>query len=194
VIEVGPADAEALVSVFSIYEESFPASERVPTTILAREFGKSRTCLVLRSENRVAAFACLLHLSPSEQLLEYIAVRRDARGRGHGTRLLKHVRDVGADLVLFEVEDPTESGIPSDELRARQRRVLFYSARGCAMLPFEVSYRPPSFDEKPAARMVLFTLKDSGGRSFSEVLQTLVTLSEKAYANAHATSAPRRFG
>lgn len=193
-VELAPADPEALSSVVSIYEDSFPASERVPTAILAQEFGKSRKCLVLRSEGRVAAFASLLQLSPGQQLLEYMAVQRDARGRGYGTRLLEYVRSVGADLVLFEVEDPTEVGISPDELRARQRRISFYTARGCTMMPFDISYRPPSFDERRAARMVLFALKDSGMRSFPEVMRTLVTLAQTAYAHARATPAPRPSG
>jgi hypothetical protein len=83
-----PFVAADLADVLAIYEEAFPANERVPTAVLAAELGRSRSCLVLHAEGRVVAFACLVPLAPDTQFLEYLAVRSGARGDGYGARMV----------------------------------------------------------------------------------------------------------
>src|SRR4051794_23787436 len=129
-----PFVASDLADVLAIYEEAFPANEQVPTAVLAAELGRSRRCLVLRSEGRVVAFACLIPLAADTQFLEYLAVRSGVRGGGHGARMVEHLRAPGT-AVLLEVEDPAEPGLAPDEVRGRERRIAFYAAHGGAPVP-----------------------------------------------------------
>jgi GNAT superfamily N-acetyltransferase len=182
-----PAD---LADVVAIYEEAFPANERVPTAVLAAEFGRSRTCVVLRAEGRVVAFATLIRLAPDTQFLEYLAVRSGLRGGGHGARMLDHVR-TSAAVVLYEVEDPAEPGLAPAEVRNRERRVAFYAAHGGAPAPFGLGYHPPSFDGSPTARMVVHALGDPTGWTLGDLLDRLSAAAAVTYATAVAVRPPR---
>ena len=193
-----PAD---LADVLAIYEEAFPANERVPTAVLAAELGRSRTCLVLRSEGRVVAFASVIPVSEDTQFLEYLAVRSGVRGGGYGARMVEHLRAMGA-AVLLEVEDPAEPGLAPDEVHGRERRIAFYAAHGGAPAPFGLGYHPPSFDGSPTSRMVVHALDAPGRWTLADVLDRLATAAAVAYATAGgavtspggpaASAAPRR--
>jgi ribosomal protein S18 acetylase RimI-like enzyme len=178
-----------LPAVLAIYEEAFPSSERVPSPVLAEGFGGNREGLVLRTAGRVVAFASLIALAPDARFLEYLAVSSEARGGGHGGRLLQHLRVQGG-AVLLEVEDPAEPGISSDESAARERRIAFYRAHGGRPAPFGLSYRPPSFDGSPPARMVLYAVGDTAWWTLSDVLDRLATASSITYATAVSTRPP----
>ena len=178
-----PFVAADLTDVLAIYEEAFPASERVPTAVLAAELGRSRSCLVLRSEGRVVAFASLIPLTQDTQFLEYLAVSSGARGGGYGARMVEHLRALGA-AVLFEVEDPAQPGLTPDEVRGRERRIAFYAAHGGAPAPFGLSYHPPSFDGSPTSRMVVYALDAPGPWTLADVLDRLATAAAVTYARA----------
>lgn len=178
-----PFVATDLADVLAIYDEAFPASERVPTAVLAAELGRSRSCLVLRSEGRVVAFACLIPLAPDTQFLEYLAVRSGVRGGGYGARMVEHLRAHGG-AVLLEVEDPAEPGLTPDEVRGRERRIAFYAAHGGAPAPFGIGYHPPSFDGSPTSRMVVHALDAPGVWTLADVLDRLATAAAVAYAAA----------
>ncbi len=177
-----PAD---LADVLAIYEEAFPANERVPTAVLAAELGRSRHCLVLRSEGRVVAFASVIPLAPDTQFLEYLAVRRGVRGGGHGARMVDHLRAQGA-AVLLEVEDPAEPGLTPDEVHVRERRIAFYAAHGGAPAPFGLGYHPPSFDGSPTSRLVVYALGAPGRWTLADVLDRLAAAAAITYATAVA--------
>ncbi len=185
-----PFVAADLADVLAIYEEAFPANERVPTAVLAAELGRSRSCLVLRSEGRVVAFASLIPLAPDTRFLEYLAVRGGARGGGYGARMVEHLRAQGA-AVLLEVEDPAEPGLPPDEVHDRERRIAFYAAHGGAPTPFGLSYHPPSFDGSPTSRMVVHALDAPPRWTLADVLARLATAAAVTYATAGgAVTAP----
>ena len=178
--ELRPDD---LPAVLAIYEEAFPPSERVPSTVLAEGFGVDRSGLVLRDAGRIVAFASLIGVAPDARFLEYLAVGSDARGGGHGGRLLDHLRAQGG-TVLLEVEDPEEPGIAPHEVTTRERRIAFYRAHGGRPAPFDLGYTPPSFDGSPAARMLLFALGSPEGWSLADLLQRLSAASAVTYARA----------
>ncbi|SDF01649.1 Acetyltransferase (GNAT) domain-containing protein [Blastococcus aurantiacus] len=185
-----PLVAADLADVLAIYEEAFPANERVPTAVLAAELGRSRTCLVLRSEGRVVAFASLIPLAEDTHFLEYLAVRSGARGGGYGARMVEQIRTLGV-AVLFEVEDPAEPGLTTDEVRSRERRIAFYAANGGAPAPFGLCFHPPSFDGSPTARMVVHALDAPGRWTLADVLDRLATAAAVSYATAgDAVTAP----
>ena len=178
--QLRPDDVPA---VLAIYEEAFPSNERVPSEVLADGFGSNREGLVLRNAGRVVAFASLIALEPDARFLEYLAVSSDARGGGYGGRLLDSLR-AGGGTVLYEVEDPEETGIPPDECAARERRIAFYRAHGGRPAPFDLAFHPPSFDGSPPARMLLFALGPPADWSFADLLQRLATATAVTYARA----------
>ena len=174
---------EDIPAVLAIYEEAFPPSERVPSAALAEGFGRDRAGLVLRHAGRVVAFASVIHVAADARFLEYVAVSSDARGGGHGGRLLDHLRDQ-AGAVLLEVEDPGEPGIAPQACAARERRIAFYRAHGGRPAPFGLGYHPPSFDGSPPARMLLFALGAPEDWSLADLLERLATASAVTYARA----------
>jgi hypothetical protein len=134
---------------------------------------------------RPVAFATVLALGSGTRFLEYLAVRSDARGGGHGGRLLDALLEDGG-VLLLEVEDPAEPGLPPAEVRARERRIVFYAAHGAGPAPHGLSYRPPSFDGTPTPRMLLLACGPTEGWTLADVLQRLATAASITYATARS--------
>ena len=77
------------------------------------------------------------HAVLCDGLLDYLAVCRDARGQGYGTRALELVKgQYGPVPLLAEVEAPEESA-PPGENALRQRRLHFYRRAGFAPLGYQ---------------------------------------------------------
>ena len=116
----------------------FPPAERRPLSAILRlrRRGDYDTWGVFDGD-ALAAYAFLWRGADCA-LLDYLAVCRDARGQGYGTRALELVKgQYGPVPLLAEVEAPEESA-PPGENALRQRRLHFYG-RVC---PAGLSGRP----------------------------------------------------
>ena len=117
--------------------EDFPPAERRPlsTILRLRRRGDYDTWGVFDGD-ALAAYAFLWRGADCA-LLDYLAVCRDARGRGYGTRALELVKgQYGPVPLLAEVEAPEESA-PPGENALRQRRLHFYRRAGFAPLGYQ---------------------------------------------------------
>ncbi|MFP5364031.1 MAG: GNAT family N-acetyltransferase [Thermoleophilia bacterium] len=142
-----PLDAiseDARTAVQAIYEDGFPARQRVPFAELVEgSRSGAELALVGLEDRRPMGLAFLTRLDCAGHLfLEYFAVARELRGAGRGGSLWKAVRDElaasepGRPIVL-EVEDPAEPGIDAAEAEHRARRVRFWEKAGAIALPVD---------------------------------------------------------
>ena len=117
--------------------EDFPPAERRPLSAILRlrRRGDYDTWGVFDGD-ALAAYAFLWRGADCA-LLDYLAVCRDARGQGYGTRALELVKgQYGPVPLLAEVEAPEESA-PPGENALRQRRLNFYQRAGFAPLGYQ---------------------------------------------------------
>ena len=117
--------------------EDFPPTERRPLSAILRlrRRGDYDTWGVFDGD-ALAAYAFLWRGADCA-LLDYLAVCRDARGQGYGTRALELVKgQYGPVPLLAEVEAPEESA-PPGENALRQRRLHFYERAGFAPLGYQ---------------------------------------------------------
>ena len=117
--------------------EDFPPAERRPLSAILRlrRRGDYDTWGVFDGD-ALAAYAFLWRGADCA-LLDYLAVCRDARGQGYGTRALELVKgQYGPVPLLAEVEAPEESA-PPGENALRQRRLHFYRRAGFAPLGYQ---------------------------------------------------------
>lgn len=143
-VRLNDMSGDARAAVQAIYEEAFPARQRVPFRELV-EGARSgdELALVGLEDGRPMGLAFLSGLVSAEHLfLEYFAVASDLRGGGRGGSLWTAVRDElarrepGRPIVL-EVEDPAEEQIDAAEAEHRVRRVRFWEKAGAIVLPVE---------------------------------------------------------
>ncbi|HSV66498.1 MAG TPA: GNAT family N-acetyltransferase [Mycobacteriales bacterium] len=167
---VGLADLgeQQLGAVRAIYDEAFPARQRVPFTELvdgARD-GAEITVVGL-DDGRPVAFSALSRLpSAGWTFLEYLAVDRTRRGHGLGSKLwVESLRRLAAggepDRVVLEVEDPAEEPAGSEEHSARTRRIAFYTRLGTHLLPV-AGYLAPNVDGTGTEPMLLLAAVPPG--------------------------------
>ena len=121
---------------FSQIKRDFGRSELKPFSVIssAYEDGCYR-CYGLWNGEKLLAYA-FFQMDAAEEgqkyLLDYLAVSKELRGTGIGSRFLRRLREEclsGADCVLLEVEDPACAARPKDR-EDRERRLRFYCQNG----------------------------------------------------------------
>jgi hypothetical protein len=133
-------DTGQLDAVEAIYRDAFEPTLRAPfDDLLTDRF------LVLLDGIMPVGFAVLRDLDTTGWVfLRYLAA--GAPGRGTGTELWRLVREAMATAdrtrIVFDVEDPAETGIGRAERRQRWRRIAFYLRLDAGLLPVR-DYRPP---------------------------------------------------
>ena len=137
-----PPAAQARVR--EIYEEAFPARQRVDfEEILDAARSGEEIALAGLEDGRPTGLAFLSRLESAGHLfVEYFAVARDLRGGGRGGGLWTALREELARCepgraIVLEVEDPQEPGIAADEADQRGRRVRFWEKAGARLLAVE---------------------------------------------------------
>lgn len=111
----------------TLYEESFPESERVPFEALIRSCTMDGRFYVFTEGKEVKAMAAMA-VGKTIMSLVYFAVVPEARNHGAGSELLRWVLSKRDGRRLFiDAEDP-EPGAPADDIRVR--RLGFYQRNG----------------------------------------------------------------
>lgn len=144
VAALGP---EAAGAVARIYTDGFPHRLRVPFQQFTERLEPGELALALVRAGQPAGFAVLRSLGDTSwTYLRYFVVDQQVRGQGIGGilwgRLLARLRDDGSTLIVFDVEDPAETGCPPAETQLRSRRISFYERHGARVLPV-LGYRAP---------------------------------------------------
>ena len=142
--EVSPAQLEA---VRAIYEDAFPPDLRADFDSLLSD----RLVVRVADDGTPEGLAVLRDLSGTGWVfLRYYAV--GVRGGGVGTAMLGELAQLlgseGHRLLVWDVEDPDESGLSDDHVLEHRRRIAFYERAGGVLLPV-TDYAPPHGDDLP---------------------------------------------
>lgn len=130
-----------LKNIYRLYRKSFPPEERKPFLILLSTWRRGKSdiwyaeeAVSLRSgtRRRFLGFATTLN-GENAVLLDYLAVREDARGRGAGSLIVQTLLENYAGKGFFvEIESVYESSCPN--LPERMKRRNFYIKNGLSAL------------------------------------------------------------
>jgi len=140
-------DADVVDALRRIYEDGFPGRLRADFGTLADrpEAGESALALVCRRQP--CGFAMLRRLGGTGwTFLRYFVVDQGLRGQGLSgimwDLLTARLAADGSTLLVFDVEDPAETGCGASESQVRSRRIAFYESHGAQLLPVR-GYQAP---------------------------------------------------
>lgn len=121
-------------NLLRLYKSSFLRAERKPFLVLLSTWRKGKTDvwyaeeILALSKKRFIGFATTLN-SENAILLDYLAVRKDARGQGAGSIILKTLLNAYGDKGFF-VEIESIYDRKSKNLPERLKRRSFYTKNG----------------------------------------------------------------
>jgi GNAT superfamily N-acetyltransferase len=173
---------DGLESVYArLLIPAFRSDELITLDEMRTAYTASRddpSCVLVRMGRPIAVMLGEWYADHSVLLLAYLAVAREARGAGAGTRLVQSIlprwyADVPEALVLAEVDDPgawpehPDTGDP-------QARLRFYERHGARLLPMRY-FQPSLRAGSPRVKgMFLLRLDNSPGVS-SDLLTNFLT-------------------
>ena len=120
--------------LYRLYLQSFPPSERKPFSIIVQMYrqGKGHVWCIRRA-GKFTGMATTIQ-GKQETLLDYFAVKKDARGQGVGRLAMKRLLELYGDRGFFLEIESTREVCP--DLMAREKRKHFYMA--CGLTPLDV--------------------------------------------------------
>ena len=130
--------SEILDRIKSLYERSFPKSEKKPFSLMEskRLSGDMEFLAIFEDGDSFVGLAITI-ICDGITLLDYFAIEQEHRGRGIGRSVLGLIKErySGKKLIL-EIEDPEE--ITADNQEERVRRYGFYKRCGMHNMPYRV--------------------------------------------------------
>ncbi|WP_134685076.1 GNAT family N-acetyltransferase [Brevibacillus migulae] len=125
--------------VEKIYEEAFPLEGKKSRTIIQRMFEKHMCQLhtIAKGSEIIGMALTGIDKKAGALIIDYLAVRKEARGSGNGRRLLDHIKEwarfhTECKGIIVEVEaDPTEEN---------RKRIHFWEANGFHLTDYVHSY------------------------------------------------------
>ena len=173
-----PAGFDAL---WRIYEESITGSERKGRAALRRMLDRPEyRFLVARKDVGICGFA-VVYRSPAEpfELLEYLAVGTELRGRGVGGRLFgATAAELGDRALLVEVDSPRAD---SPDFHACTLRERFYRRLGCLRVD-GVTYILPLPGAPPAMDLMLYRRRPAPSIACDELRRWIEEVFDRVYA------------
>jgi GNAT superfamily N-acetyltransferase len=180
------AEASLADAVRLLYEEAFPASERVQFETLRHGIasGAQQLHLVLDGKDAPIAFGVSLDIAP-HLLLEYLAVDARKRSLGVGGELLEAIKSYTRERhyrgIVLEVER-VDASCAYDDPRAR--RVAFYRHHGAELVECAPDYRAPRLDGvAESVAMALLWIPSAGEQCprGAELERTIRDIMAKSY-------------
>ena len=117
---------------YNLYRKAFPKEERKPVWMIRRmqKQGKSHVwCFV--ENGRFAGLASTVN-GDGKILLDYLAVVKDSRGKGYGTRMLKLLQEQYRDTGFFGEIEIVRPQVEDYEMKCRRKQ--FYLDNGLTAL------------------------------------------------------------
>lgn len=147
-------------SLFQIYKEAFPASERKDHAHLVAMIRRPEYIFLTASlDEAVVGFVIMIAFPDSAAaLLEYFAVDKKHRGQGLGKQIFiaaAHDTRIGDRFLLLEVESDK---LPSRGQQTIKRRKDFYKRLGCKEIEL-LDYIMPKVSEAAPPPMDLMVFK-----------------------------------
>lgn len=114
--------------LYCLYQAAFPASEKKPFSMIRSMNKKGRSDVWYCEEDDKFAGLVITINGPDMILLDYLAVAKNCRGQGMGSKILKKMREQYAGKGVFlEIEIVDEK---ADNFEERKRRKQFYLSNG----------------------------------------------------------------
>ena len=120
--------------IYSLYQAAFPAAEKKPFSMIRTMHKKGKSDVWYCVENGKFAGLVITINGPEQILLDYLAVAKNRRGQGMGSKMLQKMREQYVGKVVFlEIEIVDEA---AENFEERKRRKQFYLNNG--MTPMNV--------------------------------------------------------
>ncbi len=130
---------EQLNQIRTLYEESFPKSEKKSFQMMLQKRGLFEFLSIENEEGNFCGLAIMV-LSGELVLLDYLAVKPECQGAGLGSIVLRELQErYGRERIVVEIE--TTTGLEAEKaenLRDRLRRKGFYLKNGMKPADFHV--------------------------------------------------------
>lgn len=145
-VQINPDQTTRWNSVWELYEESFPEAERRKKEDHLRACNDTRFFPLSAWEGRDLIGLMFFWEWDSYRYLEHFAVNPELRGQGHGSQMLRHLRD-SEHTTILEI-DPL-----INELSVR--RLQFYERAGYSLTPYRFIHLPYRLDAKAQELLIL---------------------------------------
>jgi ribosomal protein S18 acetylase RimI-like enzyme len=165
----------------NIYEEAFPPAEKRPVDDIKRNIEKNHEKMFIGKHNgNPVIFVMMWPVNDSDFLfLDYIAVKKEYRGKGLGSLFLERIFDLedndNYDHVIFEVENPEEG----NNKNQRRERIKFYRRAGAKTLTGFKYFLPPRNNNKSQEMKLMImsrkNIKRVDGEKIQGVLEQIYT-------------------
>lgn len=163
-----------------IYLESFPQNERQPLhKIKHRVECGFYSMIVAKRDTSVVGFSLACPFPELRfGLLDYIAVRKDRRNLGIGSKLFQKtgeffLKEVPSAFILFEVENPAYGDFSDSAIR--HRRLGFYRRLGARAINNFNYIMPPMVGNSPTEMVLMVFSRGSQVDIDSRYLKDIVT-------------------
>ena len=122
------------LQIYRLYQSAFPANEKKPFSMIRTMYKKGKSDVWYCVENRKFAGLVVTINGPEQILLDYLAVAKNRRGQGNGSKILQKMQEQYAGKGVFlEIEIVDET---AENYEERKRRKQFYLSNG--MTPMNV--------------------------------------------------------
>lgn len=109
-----------------LYESSFPASEKVNWKDLIDKLGRQASLFGFEVNNAICGFM-YLHQNATNAHIGFFAVKKELRGRGLGTEMLKLLSAYEKDRTIsLEIED-TEEDCEDHDVRVKRKNFYLHA-------------------------------------------------------------------
>lgn len=145
-VEIKENDTHRWEKVWKLYEDSFPLAERRRKEDHLRAAENPLFFPLSAWEGNELVGILFYWEWDSYRYLEYLAVKPDIRSRGHGSELLRYLRD-SEHTIILEI-DPL-----INELSVR--RLQFYERAGFTLTPYRFVHLPYRKEAQPQELLIL---------------------------------------
>ena len=123
-----PAGLVQWLKIYRLYQSAFPASEKKPFSMIRTMQKKRKSDVWYCEEDGKFAGLVITINGPDKILLDYLAVAKNRRGQGFGSKILQKMQEqYRGKGVFLEIEIVDES---AENFEERKRRKQFYLANG----------------------------------------------------------------
>lgn len=117
---------------YRLYRSAFPKEERKPISVIRRMQKDGRgEVWCFEEDGRFAGLAFAI-VAEGRVLLDYLAVVKDSRGKGYGTKMLKLLQKQYADTGFFGEIEVVRPDVEDYEMKRRRKQ--FYLDNGLTAL------------------------------------------------------------
>lgn len=123
-------------AVKKLYKQAFPLNERAPFFIINKlaKTDQANCFAISDGDSFVGMAYCVLY--KDIVYVFYLAIEKDLRGQGYGSRILATLRQMYADKrIILMAEESTDA---YKDVEARLKRKQFYYANGLVELNYKV--------------------------------------------------------